>query len=202
MEFDNEKYKALKLPHPLFLHWILNPALAFNELALGQRIPKLLLTDIKSTAPLMERQYVPCPHCNALNESRLWAKGNAFGHRFGYLCPECDGKIPCLWNITSLALLAITFPLWIWLKLFGEKKWLAIEKQRLAKAATQLPSAKETKWRRMGALYGAIMFCVMALPKYVTHEISVNELAVHGVIWLISGIAFGLVMKFYMGRKV
>ena len=62
MDFDKNKYKVWKLPHPMLIHWILNPGLAFNELILGQRIPKITLIDKTSDAPLMERQYVPCPH--------------------------------------------------------------------------------------------------------------------------------------------
>ncbi len=50
MEFDKEKYKVWKLPHPMLLHWIINPGLAFNELILGQRIPKITLIDKTSDA--------------------------------------------------------------------------------------------------------------------------------------------------------
>ena len=40
MDFDTNKYKVWKLPHPMLIHWVLNPGLAFNELILGQRVPK------------------------------------------------------------------------------------------------------------------------------------------------------------------
>ena len=80
MNFDKDKYKVWQLPHPMVLHWILNPGLTFNELILGQRLPKVMLIDKKGDAPLMERQYVPCS--------------------------ECNGRIPGLWNLTSLVLLA------------------------------------------------------------------------------------------------
>ncbi len=102
MDFDKEKYSIWKLPNLLLVHWIINPAVAVNELILGQRLPKITLIDKTSDAPLLERQYIPCSECNTLHDARLWSKGNAFGHWFGYVCPSCGEKIPCLWNITSL----------------------------------------------------------------------------------------------------
>ena len=112
MQYDKNRFKIQAVPHPLVLQWILNPALIFNELILGQRIPKVMLIDEESDKPLMERTYIPCPHCETLNDSRLWGKRNSFGHWFGFVCPNCHQIIPCLWNIFSLAILAITFPLW------------------------------------------------------------------------------------------
>ena len=111
MNFDKDKYKVWQLPHPMVLHWVLNPGLAFNELILGQRLPKVMLVDKTSDAPLMERQYVPCPECNVLTDARVWGGSRSKGHWFGYVCPGCNGRIPCLWNLTSLVLLALTFPL-------------------------------------------------------------------------------------------
>ena len=50
----------------------IEPGLAINELILGQRHQKVMLVDKTSDAPLMERQYVPCPECNALTDARVW----------------------------------------------------------------------------------------------------------------------------------
>ncbi|WP_020405493.1 hypothetical protein [Hahella ganghwensis] len=202
MEFDKEKYKVWKLPHPMLLHWIINPGLAFNELILGQRIPKVTLIDKTSDAPLMERQYIPCPECSALNDSRLWSKSNSFGHWFGYVCPECHGRIPCLWNITSLIFLALTFPIWIWLKIFGEEKWLEKEKGRFAEVVeTELPEAKKTNWLKMGITYGVLMFCIMVLPKIVQNQLTPSAIAIQVAIWLGGGLVFGLAMKLFLGSR-
>ena len=57
----NEKYKVWKLPHPILLVWVLNPIFAFNELILGQRIPKINLIDKTSNAPFNDRIHVECP---------------------------------------------------------------------------------------------------------------------------------------------
>ncbi len=202
MEYDKEKYKAWKLPHPLLLHWILNPGLAFNELILGQRLPKLTLIDKTSNAPLMERQYVPCPSCNALNDGRLWAKGNAMGNWFGYICPECGEKIPCLWNITSIVLLVLTFPVWIWIKLFFEEKWVEKERLRFSNVESiKLPEAKTISWIKMGAMFGFLMFCFMSLPQILMNRMPFTNIAIQIVIWAVAGLFFGLVMKFILGRR-
>ena len=134
MQYDKNRFKIQALPHPLVLFWVLFPAFMFNELIFGQRQPKVTLIDQESDKPPEERSYVPCPHCETLNDRRLWAtKGNAFGHWFGLVCPSCHQIIPCLWNIFSLAILAITFPLWYFPVRFFRHKWIAKEKERLAK---------------------------------------------------------------------
>ena len=132
MQYDKNRFKVQSLPHPLVLLWVLFPGTMFFELMLGQRLPKVVLVDKESDKPPLERSYIPCPHCETLNDRRLWA-GNAFGHWFGFVCPSCHQVIPCLWNIFSLAILAITFPLWYFPVRFFRHRWIEIEKERLAK---------------------------------------------------------------------
>ncbi|WP_111640300.1 hypothetical protein [Marinimicrobium alkaliphilum] len=204
MEYDTAKYKVFKFPSPLLIHWVLNPGLAFNEVILGQRIPKITLIDKTSKAPLMERQYVPCPHCHAIHDARLWSGDNAFGHWFGLVCPDCHGKIPCLWNLTSLVFLALTFPLWIWFKLFGERWWVKKELTRLDKAShSRFPEAKSTSWLKMGLSFGALMFVFFSLPgMYLTGTLSFELFAIQAFICLLAGLAFGFFMKLSLGRKM
>ena len=147
MQYDKNRFKIHALPHPLVLHWVLNPLIVFNELIFGQRLPKVTLIDKKSDKPQLEGSYIPCPHCDTLNDSRLWAKGNAFEHWFGFVCPSCHEIIPCLWNIFSLAILAITFPLWYFPARFFRRRWLEKEKERLAKVLERpLIQAKSINW--------------------------------------------------------
>ncbi len=151
MQYDKNRFKIWALPHPLILFLILFPTFIFNELILGQRQPKVSLVEKKSDKPLMERTYVPCPHCETLNDQRLWAKWNAFGHWFGLVCPSCHQVIPCLWNIFSLAILAITFPLWYFPARFFRRRWLEIEKKRLAKVLERpLIQIKFIHWLLIG----------------------------------------------------
>ena len=148
MQYDKNRFKIYTLPHPLVLHWVLNPVVMFNELIFGQRLPKVTLIDKKSDKPPLERSsYIPCPHCGTLNDSRLWAKSNAFEHWFGFVCPSCHEIIPCLWNIFSLAILAITFPLWYFPARFFRRRWLEKEKERLTKVLERpLIQAKSINW--------------------------------------------------------
>ena len=202
MEYDKEKYKAWKLPNPLLLHWIINPGLAFNELILGQRIPKLTLIDKLSSVPLIERQYVPCPDCGAMNDARLWSQSNAIGHWFGYVCPECGGRIPCLWNLTSIALLAITFPFWIWIKIYGEKRWIEKEQKRLEDIQLkELPTAETTSWLKGGAIFGGAMFCITSLLEILTNGVSSVDIVDQVAISMAAGLVFGVLMKFWVGRR-
>ena len=99
MQYDKNRFKVWSLSHPFVLFWVLFPGAMFLELMFGQRLSKVTLIDKKSDKPWMERCYVPCPHCETLHDSRLWAKGNAFGHWFGLVCPSCHEIIPCLWSI-------------------------------------------------------------------------------------------------------
>ena len=208
MQYDKNRFKIQAVPHPLVLHWILNPALIFNELILGQRIPKVMLIDEESDKPLMERTYVPCPHCETLNDSRLWGKGNFFGHWFGYVCPNCHQIIPCLWNIFSLAILAITFPLWYFPARFFRHRWIEKEKERLANVLERpLIQAKTVDWLFRGIVYfgGSMWLILEVLPQTwkVLHgsEWDLAKMFAMLPIWLVAGFAWGLIMRFWLNRK-
>ncbi len=108
----SDKWKRLSLPHPMLIHWILNPGLAFNELVLGQRVPKLQLVCAYCDAPWIERCFVPCPHCSGITSGLHWSSRSSFGNWLGLICPSCGKRIPCLWNVLSLLILALTFPVW------------------------------------------------------------------------------------------
>ena len=162
MQYDKNRFKIHALPHPLVLHWVLNPVIMFNELILGRRLPKVTLIDKKSDKPQLERSYIPCPHCETLNDSRLWAKGNAFDHWFGFVCPSCHEIIPCLWNIFSLAILAITFPLWYFPVRFFRRRWLEKENKRLASVLERpLIQAKSINWLLIDAFSCGVSMWVM-----------------------------------------
>ena len=162
MQYDKNRFKIHALPHPLVLHWVLNPVIMVNELIFGQRLPKVTLIDKESDKP--RTTYIPCPHCETLNDSRLWAKGNAFEHWFGFVCPSCHEIIPCLWNIFSLAILAITFPLWYFPARFFRRRWLEKEKKRLTKVLEHpLIEAKSINWLLGAFRYGVSMWVMWVM---------------------------------------
>jgi len=199
LEFDKNKYTVQKLPNPLLLHWILNPGLAFNECILGQRIPKITLIDKTKDVPLLERTYVPCPSCKALNDGRLWGKV-PLGNWFGLVCPACGEKIPCLRNLTSLLVIGITFPIWIWIKIFFERRLLERQKRLLSQVnISSLPTAKTVNWARMGLLFGGTMFLFTLAQEPRAHLTTQRLLFVAGI-WILGGFGFGFSMKFMLSR--
>jgi hypothetical protein len=201
MEFDPERYKKIGPTHPLSLFWILNPAMAFNELVLGQRLPRLMLEAKTTDVPLSERTYVPCPACGALHDARLWTGRDAFAHWFGYVCPTCHARIPCLWNLTSLIVLVITFPIWIWFKRPLERFWIEREKQRIAQSVTKgLSSSGPWLWLRTGLMFGGVMFLVLLLRNGIPPVLEANKVIFLTGLCLLGGMLFGLFMRFFDRR--
>ena len=204
MQYDKNRFKIWALPHPLILFWVLCPALIFNELIFGQRLPKVMLIDKESDKPLMERTYVPCPHCETLNDQRLWAKWNGFGHWFGFVCPSCHQVIPCLWNIFSLAILAVTFPLWYFPARFFRRRWLEIEKKRLAKVLERpLIQVKFIHWLLIGVFgWGVLSWGLFEGWQVLDgREWDLMKMIGNLPIWLVLGFVWGLLMHFFMNRK-
>ena len=204
MRYDKNRFKVWSLSHPLILFWILCPVLIFNELIFGQRLPKVMLIDKESDKPLMERTYVPCPHCETLNDQRLWAKWNGFGHWFGFVCPSCHQVIPCLWNIFSLAILVVTFPLWYFPARFFRRRWLEIEKKRLARVLERpLIQIKFIHWLLIGVFgYGVLSWGLFEGWQVLDgREWDLMKVIGNLPIWLVSGFVWGLLMHFFMNRK-
>ena len=195
-------------PHPLILAWVLNPALALNELVLGQCQPKEVHTCETCPGPKAARAYVGCVSCGAWHPSSLWSKRLAFGHWAGYICRECGGVIPRLWNVWSFAVLIVLAPLWwypvsryrdVWLR----SQWLRI------KGAAPLDVGKELReipWLRIGVLYwgvpvGLSHALLMAWffhgPSYWA---SVGWFLRFMPLWLVGGGAFAALFRWAMTR--
>lgn len=214
MEFDRRRYRVYDIRHPAIWHWILNPIVAINELLCGQRVPKVMLLDRMGDKPIIDRLYVPCPHCETLNASRIWSFGNAFGHWFGYVCPACGERIPCLRNVFSLLLLALTLPLWIIPVRRMRQRWLAYERERMAVAAARaLGPQKKVRWLMVGTFgFGGSMFVVCGLVFTIAaggvHGFSLSMLddwlgtmALLLPLCLVGGFIGGAIMKLFMDRK-
>ncbi len=192
MQYDQDKFQLLPLPCPQLLFWAINPVMAINELILGQRLPQVTLIEKHSTQPLLERQFIPCPHCNALNPARLWSSGNAFGHWFGYVCPECCGTIPCLWNFTSLLLLALTAPIWLLFKKPLQQRWqvkslkrVIAMKQKPTKENNQQPCIKTAQ------VIAVVLFLFMLFIQNKAAALTVEQVSISLMASGLLGVIFG-----------
>ena len=209
MQYDKNRYQIWTLPHPLVLFWILNPVAIINELILGQRLPKVTLIDKESDAPFAERNYIPCPHCKTLNDGRIWAKGNAFGHWFGLICPNCHQIIPCLWSIISYAVLAVTSPLWYFPARFFRDRWIEKEKARLAKVLERpLIQSVDVNWYLIGIFFwGGWMWLIMGVIPETWNVLNGEEWDLMMLfifqlpLWLVAGFCWGLGMHFFMNKR-
>ena len=208
LEVNSAKYSRWALPHPMTLFWVLNPAAVFNELLLGQRLPKVTLIDRTSDRPLMERSFVPCPQCDAMHDGRIWGRSNAFGHWFGYICPDCGGDIPCLWSLTSLLVLAITAPVWVLPVRRWKVRWREMDRRRAVEARQAAPlAAAAVPWIRLGVFgFGSGMWLianlvVQAISLKLERSFDVDFALTSLPVSLVSGVLWGLTMRHLMSRR-
>ncbi len=208
MQYDKDRYNIWGLTHPIVAFWRVCPPVIINELILGHRQPKVLLVDKMSDKPWMERCYIPCPHCETLNDARLWSKWNAIGNWFGLVCPSCHQIIPCLWNIFSLTILAITYPLWYFPAKALRQRWFEKAKERLANAQQRpLRKAASINWFLIGIFFwGGSMYMIFDFfPQLwdVLHgkEWDLTLTLFMLLLYAITGFGFGLSMHWLMNRK-
>jgi len=205
-QYDKEQYKAYTAKHWMIIHWRLNPGLFINELILGQRLPKLSLVDKTSSKPLLERTYVPCPHCNTLHDSRTWStqNGTAFKNWFGLFCPHCEKIIPCLRNFMSKIILILTYPFWFSFKKQWKEKWLNKQPERFKSLdLNNQPNPYDGwGWIRIGIGWGFAMFVFMSLlyPYIKDGEFRWLNVFIGIPLWTLAGLAFGYTMKILMGK--
>lgn len=206
MSYD-PKYKVYTWKHGLMLHWILNPGLFINELIFGQRVPKVSLLDTSVDKPRIERTYVPCPHCDTIHDGRTWSttNGTVFQNWFGLYCHSCGGIIPCLTNVVSFLLLAVSFPIWGWFKENLKEQWLSKQASRFKNLDLDtIPNPFDGKgWIKVGLGWGAFMFVFMVFvfPWFSGEEITMAKILIGIPVWTLGGLGFGYSMKKWSGKK-
>lgn len=201
MSYDPAQYKAWTWKHPFVLHFILNPGLAFNELVLGQRVPKIMLIEKNSRLSLVERSYVPCPHCHTLHSSMKWSHQNktAFGNWYGLYCDHCGGIIPCVRNLTSYVFLLISFPFWYFSMEKRKQKWLQKQQQKFAKPLSL--SSPQEAWWQSGLSFGFLFFILdLLIHWYMDGEITRKVIVSEFITACICGLFFGLSMRWLLQR--
>lgn len=204
MNYDKNKYRKIDWKHFMMFHWIINPGLLVNELILGQRVPKVMLIEREKGKSWVERSKIPCPHCETVHNGNTWNLKNntAFKNWFGLYCPFCGGVIPCLMNICTFIVLAITSPIWYWFRKPLYEQWLAKQPQRYQKLDLETQDIRKDNWWKMGLGWGLFMFVAMNGLEVIEGEpLEIKKLIVSLIIWLIGGLLFGLSMR-GMIRKV
>jgi hypothetical protein len=206
MEYDKTKYKIKTWQNWANIHWMINPGVAVGELIFGIRVPGVTLIDTTSDKPLMERQFIPCPHCSNLNDARIWWSSNNKTYSknwFGLYCPVCGKIIPCLFNLTSLLIIVLTFPFWIWFYKPLKRSWLEKQPKRYENITYKLPKFNEVSWIKMGLKWGAFMFLIMSIimPLIDGKKLKLSEIGFGIVIWTLGGLGFGYWMKKWNGHK-
>jgi len=206
--YDTEKYKVYTLwKHPVGILWILIPIFAVMELLLGMRVPKVTLEDQVSYEPRFKRIFVPCPHCNALHDSRIWSDSNglAFGNWFGLYCKNCGQIIPCLMNIGTLVILVLTFPLWGWFKNKLKAKWLEMQPKRYQKINLEsvMLEYKGRNWILTGVIWGVLMFLLLdlILPFFRGESLIVKRLLLDLTLLIVSGLGLSYAIKAYYFQR-
>ena len=191
MNYDKSKYKIYDWKHPIVLHWLINPGVAVLELFHGIRVPKVMLIERNSNKALIDRTFIPCPHCNTLHSSAKWYPQNAeFTSWSGMYCDNCGKTIPYLTNLTTYILLGITFPLWYFFKDKLKALWLKRQKATFVKA---LKNAQKHKWWLDGLQFGLFMFIFMEilLLLFNGEDITQKKLLSGIIISSIGGLVWG-----------
>lgn len=124
---------------------------------------------------------------------------------FGLYCDQCGKIIPCLINLTSLIVLVVTAPLWYWFKEPLKRKWLAVQAHRYANPVLTDDgnSFAGNGWIKEGLSFGFFMFVVMAFimnPLFNDEPITWKTMLSGIIMWLISGLLFGYLMKIFNGK--
>jgi|SRR5690554_1897904 len=206
MEYDKSKYKVWSWKNAYMLHWILNPGLAINDLILGQKVPKVILIENVSAKTLQAKIKVPCPHCKTIHSGLKWStKNNAFKNWFGLYCDNCQKTIPCLTNFTSLLILILTSPIWIWFKSTLKKRWMKNQAKRYGNLnLIDIPNPFESYgWIRQGLSWSFFMYVFMALmfPLIFGEIVTLNKLLIGIPIWILGGLGFGFTMRLIVGKS-
>ncbi|TDS65333.1 hypothetical protein [Myroides indicus] len=206
MEYDKNKYKVYTWKNWIYLHYIINPGLAFNELVLGMRIAKIGLVEKNTDKPFIERNFVPCPHCKMLHDYKTWGGNRGFQNWFGLYCYNCRQIIPCLINATSFVILAVTSPLWYPFKNRLKQNWLKKQAKRFENYQEEKPGfeiQKKHNWIMGGLLFGILMYISNTL---LANNLTIEEVtSIKGLIFLIislgGGLLFGAFMKKVLTSK-
>lgn len=190
------------------LVWVLNPGIAPLELALGIRVPREVYTCTSCPSADVTRGYLRCAACGRFHNGKLWAKPNHFWHWHGLVCADCGDSIPSLRNAWVGLILLITLPVW-WLPArWHRPKWIAYEQARVVAMRENPPDVvrlmRGVSWIRQGVVvFGGLMaLAFVTMTRLSRPDAPLQDYAVIVGISLLMGLGWGLVMRWWMRRKL
>ena len=204
MNYDKTKYKVWTWKSPVMLHWIINPGCIVGDLA-GFRQPKTMLIERDASKSLVERTWIPCPHCGTLHSGLKWSKQNKTVSKnwFGLYCDNCGKIIPCVANLISYILLGLTFPIWFWFKDKWKAKWLEEQKAKFSKPLNLTYSESKGQWWRAGLFFGLFMYAFGTVlnPLIEGKSITLIRFLIGIPAWTVGGLLYGYTMKKFFRKK-
>lgn len=198
-----------------YMHYILNPGLAFNELLLGQRMPKTILTCKACTTSLPNRSYVFCDSCGALHGLDVQKQFFGFGNYFGIYCPGCSKEIKTLRNLTAQIISLVCFPITYFPAKELKRKWLSnrsnqilLLKSNEAGKELQQQKVEDISYTKMGVLFGVSFYLFILLFLGIGVGAGIFKIGIPMVVAVsgfplcaLGGLAFGVLMKLMLDRK-
>ncbi|MEX0886236.1 MAG: hypothetical protein WD009_07325 [Phycisphaeraceae bacterium] len=168
---------------------------------------------LRRSNKLGERVAMPTPFAfSSLRALRL-LRPFAVNQQTASLKPSACGFfamriIPCLWNIWSLLILAITLPVWYLPSRILRPRWLAFERRRLAVTADRpLLSAARIPWLRLGMIgWGGLMWLLFSAI-VMTRAVSEGDWVLLWLVplmiplWAAGGALWGFLMRLLMNRR-
>jgi hypothetical protein len=97
-----------------------------------------------------------------MHPGRLHSGRQSFGNWRGFACPGCNAEIPCLWNVFSLSILLVTFPIWVppYYLYFCGKPLRPMFRFENGKPPT-LKAVTARKWAALGAVWRGLLWLLM-----------------------------------------
>ena len=104
--------------------------------------------------------------------------------------------------MTSLIVIILTYPIWIWFVKRWKKNWINKQPARFENINLEEITHDNTSWLKTGISWGAIMFILMTNvnPLIAGKEITLIMILIGIPLWIVAGLGFGYSMKYWMGK--
>lgn len=201
-QFDKDVFKVWNWKHPVMLHWVINPGVAVTEF-MGVVIPRVMLIKRDKSKSLVERTFIPCPHCDTIHSSLKWSKQNNTHNKnwYGYHCDHCLETIPPLRNWLSGLVFRVIKPF----NQINRQRWKKAQPDRFLNLKMTFEEEKVTikKGFLISLIFGGFMFAFMTSFNWLLGvTIDSKFLLVNLIVWTIAGLLFGFILRAFANKQV